>query len=201
MFSSPLAAAYRRKAPAGEHYRERRTRRRLHQESIRPLEHETNWKVQDLCLALAGALYRGGLRWVAPRQDASLAHQAAGRRGGRARRRADACGTARGNDPLDRRPDGEGGGCKRRSNNPSLKRPDFPVAPEQKSGSRYPFAVGRQRVGDEGRGALWARSLRGSDRGVEPSRGGATVWNRPSHGRQDDEVRGAAGLRADKAAG
>ena len=25
---------------------------------------------------------------------------------------------------------------KRRSNNPSLKRPDFPVAPEQKSGSR-----------------------------------------------------------------
>src|ERR1700677_4251304 len=36
MFSSPLAAAYRRKAPAGEHYRERRTRRRLHQESIRP---------------------------------------------------------------------------------------------------------------------------------------------------------------------
>ena len=32
--------------------------------------------------------------------------------------------------------------CKRRSNNPSLKRPDFPVAPEQKSGSRYPFALG-----------------------------------------------------------
>ena len=29
--------------------------------------------------------------------------------------------------------------------------------------------------------------------GVEPSRGGATVWNRPSHGRQDDEVHGAAG--------
>ena len=67
--------------------------------------------------------------------------------------------------------------CKRRSNNPSLKRPDFPVAPEQKSGSRYAFALGRRRVGDEGRGALWARSLRGSDRGVEPSRGGATVWN------------------------
>jgi hypothetical protein len=43
-------------------------------------------------------------------------------------------------------------------------------------------------VGDEGRGALWARSLRGSDRGVEPSRGGATVWNRPSHGRQDGEA-------------
>src|SRR5271170_4051826 len=91
--------------------------------------------------------------------------------------------------------------CKRRSNNPSLKRPDFPVVPEQKSGSRYPFALGVQRVGDEGRGALWARSLRGSDRGVEPSRGGATVWNRPSHGRQDDEVHGAAGLRARKAAG
>src|SRR5580704_3454089 len=36
MFSSPLAAAYRRKAPAGQHHRERRTRRRLHQESIRP---------------------------------------------------------------------------------------------------------------------------------------------------------------------
>ena len=35
-------------------------------------------------------------------------------------------------------------GCKRRSNNPSLRRPDFPVAPEQKSGSRYPFALGRQ---------------------------------------------------------
>ncbi len=95
----------------------------------------------------------------------------------------------------------EHGTCKRRSNNPSLKRPDFLVAPEQKSGSRYPFAVGLQRVGDEGRGALWARSLRGSDRGVEPSRGGATVWNRPSHGRQDDEVHGAAGLRAHKAAG
>jgi len=30
---------------------------------------------------------RGGLRWAAPRQDASLAHQAARRRGGRARRR------------------------------------------------------------------------------------------------------------------
>jgi hypothetical protein len=59
--------------------------------------------------------------------------------------------------------------CKRRSNTPSLKRPDFPVAPEQKSGSRYPFALGLQRVGDEGRGALWARSLRGSDRGVELS--------------------------------
>src|SRR6202521_3069265 len=83
--------------------------------------------------------------------------------------------------------------CKRRSNNPSLKRPDFPVAPEQKSGSRYPFALGGQRVGDEGRGALWARSLRGSDRGVEPSRGGATVWHWPSHGRQDGEVHGAAG--------
>jgi hypothetical protein len=50
-------------------------------------------------------------------------------------------------------------------------------------------------------GALWARSLRGSDRGVESSRGGATVWNRPSHGRQNDEVHGAAGLRAHKAAG
>jgi hypothetical protein len=25
--------------------------------------------------------------------------------------------------------------CKRRSNNPSLKRPDIPVAPERKSGS------------------------------------------------------------------
>jgi hypothetical protein len=81
--------------------------------------------------------------------------------------------------------------CKRRSNNPSLKRPDFPVAPEQKSGSRYHFALGRQRVGDEGRGALRACSLRGSDRGVEPSRCGAPVWNRPSHGRQDDEVHGA----------
>src|SRR5271165_6193723 len=91
--------------------------------------------------------------------------------------------------------------CERRSNNPSLKRPDFPVAPEQKSGSRYPFALDRQRVGDEGRGALWARSLRGSDRGVESSRGGATVWNRPSHGRQNDEVYGAAGLHAHKTAG
>ena len=82
---------------------------------------------------------------------------------------------------------------KRRSNNPSLKRPDFPVAPEQKSGSRYPFALDRQRVGDEGRGALRARSLCGSDRGVEPSRGGAPVWNHSLHGRQDDEVQGAAG--------
>ena len=53
-------------------------------------------QVEDLCLALAGALYRGGLRWAAPRQDASLAHQAAGRGDGRARRRADARGTARG---------------------------------------------------------------------------------------------------------
>jgi hypothetical protein len=26
--------------------------------------------------------------------------------------------------------------CTRRSNNPSVKRPDIPVAPEQKSGSR-----------------------------------------------------------------
>ena len=38
MFSSPLAAAYRRKAPAGQHHRERRTRRRLHQELIRPFQ-------------------------------------------------------------------------------------------------------------------------------------------------------------------
>ena len=56
--------------------------------------------------------------------------------------------------------------CKRRSNNPSLKRPDFPVAPEQKSGSRYPFALGVQRVGDEGRGFLGA-FLGGSDRGAD----------------------------------
>ena len=45
--------------------------------------------------------------------------------------------------------------CKRRSNNPSPKRPDFSGSAEQKSAADN-FA-GRQRVGDEERGALWAR--------------------------------------------
>ena len=43
-------------------------------------DYAANWQVQDLCLALAGTLYRGGVRRTAPRQDASLAHQTAGRR-------------------------------------------------------------------------------------------------------------------------
>src|SRR5580692_11414913 len=70
------------------------------------------------------------LRWAAPRQDASLAHQAAGRRGGRARRRADARGTARGNDPLDRRPDVEGGGAQREFGPTNLARPWSATAPD-----------------------------------------------------------------------
>ena len=45
------------------------------------------------------------------------------------------------------------------------------------------------------------RSKGNSVPAAQSSRGGATVWNRPSHGRQDDEVHGAAGLRAHKAAG
>ena len=40
-------------------------------------DHAANRQVQDLRMALAGALYRGGVRRAAPRQDASLAHQAA----------------------------------------------------------------------------------------------------------------------------
>ena len=79
--------------------------------------------------------------------------------------------------------------CKRRSNSPSLKRPDFPVAPEQKSGSRYPFALGRQRVGDEGRGALWAPFRYAvPSRGLSHSRGGATVWIDPRTVAKIDEV-------------
>ena len=87
-------------------------------------------QVEDLRLALAGTLYRGGIRRTAPRQDASLAHQAAGRRDGRARRRADARGTARGNDPLDRRPDGEGGGAQREFGSTHLARPWSATAPD-----------------------------------------------------------------------
>ena len=37
--------------------------------------------------------------------------------------------------------------------------------------------------------------------GLKSSRGGATVWNRSPDGRQDDEVLGAAGLRAHEGAG
>ena len=93
-------------------------------------DYAANREVQDLCLALAGTFYRGGVRRTAPRQDASLAHQTAGRRGGRARRRADARGTARGNDPLDRRPDREGGGAQRKFRSTHLARPWSATAPD-----------------------------------------------------------------------
>src|SRR5271166_2567302 len=76
-------------------------------------DHAANWQVEDLRVALARTLYRGGVRRVAPRQNASLAHPTARRRGRGARRRADAWRTAGRDDPLDRRLDGEGGGPQR----------------------------------------------------------------------------------------
>jgi hypothetical protein len=59
MFSSPLAAAYPRKAPAGQHHRERRTRRRLHQESIRPTSNESGGT--DI---VHGENFKGLLVWI-----------------------------------------------------------------------------------------------------------------------------------------
>ena len=53
-----------------------------------------------------------------------------GRRGGRARRRADARGTTRGNDPLDRSLDGEGGGAQREFGSTHLAHPWSATAPD-----------------------------------------------------------------------
>src|SRR3984893_17573845 len=58
------------------------------------------------------------------------------------------------------------------------------------------FARKRQGSGDEGRGALWAGSLRGTDRGSEPAGSGAAVWDRPADSIQDAGVLGSAGLPA-----
>src|SRR5882762_1091214 len=62
------------------------------------------------------------------------------------------------------------------------------------------FARKRQGSGDEGRGALWAGSLRGTDRGSEPAGSGAAVWDRPADIIQDAGVLGSAGLPAEQAA-
>src|SRR5271165_4905400 len=49
---------------------------------------------------LAGALYRGWVRWTPPQQEASLSHKAARGRDDRARRRADARGNRPGKRPI-----------------------------------------------------------------------------------------------------
>src|ERR1019366_2272627 len=66
---------------------------------------------------------------------------------------------------------------------------------------REALCVERKGLGDEAGGAVWARSLRGSDRGDQPARGGASVWHRPSDGGEDAVVLGAAWLPAEPAAG
>jgi transposase len=53
------------------------------------------------------------------------------------------------------------------------------------------------RAGDEGGGALWAGSLRGSDRGTEPTGSGAAVWDRPADSSQDAGVFGSARVPAE----
>ena len=57
----------------------------------------------------------------------------------------------------------------------------------------------RRGAGDVRRGALCGGSTVGCRRGVEPSRGGPAVRHRPSHGEEDAELLGAAGLPPDEA--
>ena len=73
-------------------------------------DHAAHRQVEDLRLALAGALRRGRRRRAAARQDAALAHPAARARGRRTRGGADARRTRRGETThWTRRHDGEGG--------------------------------------------------------------------------------------------
>src|SRR5216684_3744173 len=90
--------------------------------------------------------------------------------------------------------------CKRRRENPSVKRPDRPVAPEQKSGSRRSSAkMGRGRR-EERRGTVRAGAASGVCGGDEPAGSGAAVWDRPANGGEDAGVLGAAGIPAESAA-
>src|SRR5713226_5503493 len=92
-------------------------------------------------------------------------------------------------------------GCKRRRENPSLKRPAGPAAPELKSGSRRPSAkMGRGRR-DERRGTVRAGAASGVCAGAEPARGSAALRDRPADGGEDAGVLGAAGVPAGPAAG
>src|SRR5271166_5587951 len=95
---------------------------------------------------------------------------------------------------------GEVAECERRRENPSLKRPDRPAAPEQKSGSRKPSAkMGRGRR-DERRGTVWAGAASSVCGGAEPEGGGAAIWDRPANGGEDAGVLGTAGIPAESAA-
>ena len=96
-------------------------------------------------MALARTLYRGGVRWAAPRQDASLAHQTAWRRSRRARCRLDVWRTAWRDDPLDRRLDGESGGAQREFGSTHLARPWTSTAPGQFKLSNDPRFVDKLR--------------------------------------------------------
>ena len=71
-------------------------------------DHASDGEVEDLCLALAGALHGGRVRRPSARQDAALADCTSRRRGGRARGGPDAHRPADRGDPLDRRDDGKG---------------------------------------------------------------------------------------------
>ena len=66
---------------------------------------------------------------------------------------------------------------------------------------REALCVERRGLGDEGRGAVWAGALRGSDRGDQPARGGPPFRDRPSDGSEDAVVLGAAWLPPQSAAG
>ena len=57
----------------------------------------------------------------------------------------------------------------------------------------------RRGAGDVRRGALCGGSTGGCRRGSESSRGGPAVRHRPSHGEEDAELLGAAGLPPDEA--
>src|SRR5271170_5283817 len=63
------------------------------------------------------------------------------------------------------------------------------------------LCVERRGLGDEAGGAVWAGPLRGSDRGYQPTRGGAAFRDRPSDGGEDALVLGAAWLPTQPAAG
>ena len=63
-----------------------------------------------------------------------------------------------------------GGGCKPRSNNPSLNRPGIPVAPEKKSGSRQrPLPRVGRGVGNEGRRSGTPVPARADARSASPT--------------------------------
>ncbi|MEI7601831.1 MAG: SRPBCC domain-containing protein, partial [Aestuariivirga sp.] len=57
----------------------------------------------------------------------------------------------------------DGGTCKRRSNNPSLKRPGSRSRRSKTPATDSLFAFSRQRAGDEGRGRLFEGAACGSD--------------------------------------